>query len=170
MICAFLVFLSVLRRTAGYWRASLTGMSLTAGLLLPLGAAADLVGQEAAAINPRPVEFMMVLHYPSGSDYPYPEDVAQLRDATPRLAAWKILLIIEAHADCVGSRENNMLLSERRAENLVQIMTMAGMDRSLIHAFGVGEERPLVSAGACDKRSVSPETLAKARRAIVKMY
>jgi OOP family OmpA-OmpF porin len=51
--------------------------------------------------------------------------------------------VIEGHSDEVGTTVDNMLLSQRRAENLVSHIASRGIALSRLKAVGFGETRPL---------------------------
>ncbi|MBV8912019.1 MAG: OmpA family protein [Acetobacteraceae bacterium] len=56
---------------------------------------------------------------------------------------------IEGHTDAVGSREHNQRLSEQRAQAVVDyLVSKFGVDRSRVEAVGMGQDHPLVPAGA----------------------
>ncbi|WP_157995155.1 OmpA family protein [Peristeroidobacter soli] len=54
-------------------------------------------------------------------------------------------VLIEGHTDNVGSDQNNMGLSERRAQSVQMGLTQRGVDRSQITAIGKGENFPIAS-------------------------
>jgi OOP family OmpA-OmpF porin len=51
--------------------------------------------------------------------------------------------VIEGHSDEVGSTADNMLLSQRRAEGVVNYLADHGIARSRLKAVGFGETRPI---------------------------
>jgi OOP family OmpA-OmpF porin len=51
--------------------------------------------------------------------------------------------VIEGHSDEVGTTVDNMILSQRRAENLVSYVASKGIALSRLKAVGFGETRPL---------------------------
>lgn len=54
-------------------------------------------------------------------------------------------VLIEGHTDNVGSDQNNLGLSERRAQSVQTSLTQRGVDRSQITAVGKGENFPIAS-------------------------
>lgn len=54
-------------------------------------------------------------------------------------------VLIEGHTDDVGSDQNNLSLSERRAQAVQASLTQRGVDRSQITALGKGENFPIAS-------------------------
>lgn len=54
-------------------------------------------------------------------------------------------VLIEGHTDNVGSDQNNLGLSERRAQSVLASLTQRGVDRSQITAVGKGENFPIAS-------------------------
>jgi len=56
----------------------------------------------------------------------------------------KTTAVIEGHSDEVGTTADNMLLSERRAQNVVNyLVDKSGIARSRLKAVGYGETRPI---------------------------
>jgi len=51
--------------------------------------------------------------------------------------------VIEGHTDEVGTSADNMLLSQRRAEGVVNYLASRGIARSRLQAVGYGETRPI---------------------------
>ncbi|HWC52407.1 MAG TPA: OmpA family protein, partial [Chitinophagaceae bacterium] len=52
---------------------------------------------------------------------------------------------INGHTDNTGNAENNMVLSRKRAESVVQYLVEHGIDTNRVTAKGFGSERPIVS-------------------------
>ena len=74
-----------------------------------------------------------------------------------RLAAWMsknatVSIVIEGHADSVGSEEYNLWLSEKRAKAVKAQLEEAGVDASRMEIAAHGESRPLYGDGT-DKRN-----------------
>jgi OmpA-OmpF porin, OOP family len=59
---------------------------------------------------------------------------------------------IEGHTDNVGSDENNLGLSERRAQSVQSALTQRGVARTQITALGKGENFPVASNETADGR------------------
>ena len=55
-----------------------------------------------------------------------------------------ITIEIGAHTDYVGNDESNRILSERRAQSVVNYLIKAGVARDRLTAVGYGEEKPFV--------------------------
>ncbi len=90
----------------------------------------------------------LTVNFPSGSADLTPEAKASL-DALGRALASRDLASfrfrIEGHTDNVGSREQNLMLSQQRAEAVVAYLT--GQYRVApvrLRAIGMGQERPLI--------------------------
>lgn len=74
-----------------------------------------------------------------GADVPLDRLATALKEQPDR----KVL--IEGHTDNVGSDQNNMGLSERRAQSVQMGLTQRGVDRSQVTAVGKGENFPIAS-------------------------
>ena len=57
----------------------------------------------------------------------------------------QVTMVVEGHTDSVGSDESNQLLSERRAEAVVEYMVSRGVERDRLQAVGLGEGSPVAS-------------------------
>ncbi|GFE80671.1 membrane protein [Steroidobacter agaridevorans] len=75
----------------------------------------------------------------AGADAPLDRLAAALKEQPDRQ------VLIEGHTDNVGSDQNNMLLSERRAQSVQTGLLQRGVDRSQITAVGKGENFPIAS-------------------------
>ena len=53
-----------------------------------------------------------------------------------------ITIEMSAHTDYVGNNESNRILSERRAQSVVNYLIKAGIDKKRLTAVGYGEEQP----------------------------
>jgi outer membrane protein OmpA-like peptidoglycan-associated protein len=52
---------------------------------------------------------------------------------------------VEGHTDSVGGNRSNQVLSEKRAQAVVDYLARKGVSASRIHAAGYGETRPVAS-------------------------
>lgn len=75
----------------------------------------------------------------TGADAPLDRLATALKEQPDR----KVL--IEGHTDNVGSDQNNLALSERRAQSVQVALTQRGVNRSQITAVGKGENYPIAS-------------------------
>ncbi|MBT8144410.1 MAG: OmpA family protein [Gammaproteobacteria bacterium] len=64
-------------------------------------------------------------------------------------------ITIEGHTDDQGLLENNLALSQRRAEAVMQYLVARGISLSRLSARGYGEERPLVENRTADDRAIN---------------
>jgi OmpA-OmpF porin, OOP family len=62
--------------------------------------------------------------------------------SAPQLAGMKFA--IEGHTDSVGTRANNLDLSQRRAQSVVDYLASKGVNRSRFDVRGYGFDKPLV--------------------------
>ena len=60
---------------------------------------------------------------------------------SPQLASMKFA--IEGHTDAVGTRDHNLVLSQQRAQSVVDFLTSKGVDRSRFTVKGYGPDRPV---------------------------
>lgn len=51
-------------------------------------------------------------------------------------------IMVDAHTDCTRSEEDNLILSENRAEAMKEALVMRGVEASRITARGWGESKP----------------------------
>lgn len=68
-------------------------------------------------------------------------------------------VVLEGHTDERGTREYNLALGERRANAVVQFMTVQGVSPSQLEVVSYGEERPAV-------RGNNEESYAQNRRVV----
>jgi outer membrane protein OmpA-like peptidoglycan-associated protein len=54
-------------------------------------------------------------------------------------------VLVEGHTDSVGSLKKNMVLSQKRAESVVEFLVSQGIDPNRLEAKGMGPSRPLAS-------------------------
>lgn len=59
------------------------------------------------------------------------------------LAGPNVIIRVEGHTDSVGSRESNQILSEARAQAVVDYLVAQGVDPSQLIAIGYGETQPI---------------------------
>lgn len=63
------------------------------------------------------------------------------------------LVRIEGHSDSTGSANANQVLSQKRAEAVLEALASAGIDASRLTAIGVGAERPVASNETSEGRA-----------------
>lgn len=63
------------------------------------------------------------------------------------------ILTVEGHTDDVGSEENNLALSESRAQAVVDYLVAGGVAAERLTAAGFGESRPIADNNTADGRS-----------------
>ena len=76
-------------------------------------------------------------------------------------------MVIEGHADRIGSQQYNQKLSERRADSVKTYLVGKGADRTKIDTIGMGKTTPAKFCPDIAKRSELIECLAPNRRAII---
>lgn len=66
-----------------------------------------------------------------------------------------LAVVIEGHADSVGSEDYNRKLGERRAQTVIKELTSQGIDPGRISAATIGERTPLISQDTQWARAVN---------------
>lgn len=100
----------------------------------------------------------LYLNFETNSWQIRPADAATLDEVAAALKQTPGMKVsIEGHTDNVGTPESNRVLSERRAQSVLDALVQRGVDRARLSAAGFGQERP-----AADNRT--EEGRAKNRR------
>jgi len=91
------------------------------------------------------------------------------RDVIARLATCARVdnVVIEGHADRIGSQQYNQKLSERRSDSVKNYLVSKGADRTKIETIGMGKTAPAKFCPDTTKRAALIECLAPNRRAII---
>ena len=55
-----------------------------------------------------------------------------------------IVIEISAHTDYIGNNEANMILSQKRAQSVVDYLINAGINANRLISVGYGEEKPYI--------------------------
>lgn len=79
---------------------------------------------------------------------PVLDTVAMAIIATPN-SRWEV----QGHTDSVGTREHNRILSQGRAQAVVDYLVSRGVNRSIMEARGYGYDRPVVSNSSLEGRA-----------------
>lgn len=85
------------------------------------------------------------------------QDSQELMQELVRIAKLcpQVVLEIAGHTDDLGTRENNLALSQRRAESVMEYLVRNGIALSRLRAVGYGEERPLVENTTAERRKMN---------------
>ena len=91
------------------------------------------------------------------------------RDVIAKLATCERVdnVVIEGHADRIGSQQYNQKLSERRADSVKSYLVGKGADRTKIETIGMGKTTPAKFCPDIAKRAELIACLAPNRRAII---
>jgi len=76
-------------------------------------------------------------------------------------------ILVEGHADRIGSQQYNQKLSERRADSVKAYLVDKGADRTKIDTLGMGKTLPAKFCPGVKKRSELIACLAPNRRAVI---
>jgi len=76
-------------------------------------------------------------------------------------------VVIEGHADRLGSQQYNQKLSERRADSVKAYLVSKGTDRNKVETIGMGKTVPAASCPDSKDRKALIACLAPSRRAII---
>jgi len=106
------------------------------------GAAAGGAWTGSALDNPDSPLYRKVIYFEFDQSDIRPEDYDTLRAHADYLAANRLSITIEGHADERGSREYNIALGERRANTVKRFLEAEGVDPSQLSTVSYGEERP----------------------------
>lgn len=100
-----------------------------------------------------PIEFDFDRATIRPESYPLLERIAEAMKTHPTLQ-----IEVRGHTDDRGSEEYNQLLSQRRAEAVVEALVRMGIERSRLRAVGFGESRPLVENTTEENRARNRRT------------
>ena len=99
---------------------------------------ADSFGTTLAALPARPTVFL--LYFLTGKDELTPESNSDLEKILADMRARPVPdIVVTGHTDTVGSADDNDALSQRRAQQILNLLASVGIDRSLMAAVGRGE-------------------------------
>jgi OmpA-OmpF porin, OOP family len=78
-------------------------------------------------------------------------------------------VVVEGHADRIGSQQYNQKLSERRADSVKAYLVAKGVDRDKIETIGMGKTVPAAFCPDNKDRKALIACLAPSRRAIISL-
>jgi len=62
-------------------------------------------------------------------------------------------IVVEGHTDSTGSRDHNMMLSQARAQSVMNFLVSRGIPAEAISAIGIGPDRPIADNATRDGRT-----------------
>jgi outer membrane protein OmpA-like peptidoglycan-associated protein/tetratricopeptide (TPR) repeat protein len=99
------------------------------------------------------------IYYQTGSDELFPESIIVLNEFAFFLKDHPEMKIeIQGHTDNTGNAQENIELSQKRAEKVIQFLQEKGVDKANIRAKGYGAEKPIASNNTADGRSKNRRT------------
>lgn len=78
--------------------------------------------------------------------------IALLNDYLERVKGKPLSVLVEGHADLIGSAAYNQRLSERRAQAVRKWLEARGVKTELVKAVGLGESKPLLPGSSAASR------------------
>jgi outer membrane protein OmpA-like peptidoglycan-associated protein len=101
---------------------------------------ANAIQQEIdALLKKERVQFLYARDILTTASQKLVDEIIKILKANPYIS-----LYIEGHTDSDGTEENNLKLSQRRANSVKAYMVKEGIDAHRLYAIGYGESRPLV--------------------------
>ena len=70
----------------------------------------------------------------------------------------EITILIEGHTDSIGTKNNNNILSRKRAKSVFDFLLTNGVDENQITFKGFGSSRPISSNSDADGRALNRRT------------
>ena len=114
----------------------------------------DTVQGIVYVMEPSPDQLILRVQFETDSTIILPlsrpvlDTVAMAIIATPN-SRWEV----QGHTDSVGTREHNRILSQGRAQAVVDYLVSRGVSRSILEARGYGYDRPVVSNSTLEGRA-----------------
>ena len=92
------------------------------------------------------------VHFATDRWEPLPDSIPSLDYGVATLKKYPQMIIeVRGHTDSTGSKQHNQVLSQRRAESVMQYLKEHGVTNSMT-AKGYGEELPIASNATADGR------------------
>jgi outer membrane protein OmpA-like peptidoglycan-associated protein/tetratricopeptide (TPR) repeat protein len=99
------------------------------------------------------------IYYQTGSDELFPESVIILNEFASFLKDHTEMKIeIQGHTDNTGNADENIALSQKRADKVVQFLCEKGIEKSLIRAKGYGSQKPIANNATSEGRAKNRRT------------
>ena len=96
------------------------------------------------------------IHFETGSAVIALDSYTVLKDAASVLLAYPAVRVeVAGHTDAEGPSEPNRLLSEQRAQAVVEYLIGEGVPRTRLSAIGYGETRPLRPNDTAEGRALN---------------
>ena len=114
----------------------------------PLGAKGLKPGQAMLISDLPPPAKSFTLYFLEGTADMTPESAPVLEELRAEIAARSGAEVqVTGHTDTVGSDSDNDQLSQKRAEEILNLLASRGFDRSIMSAVGRGEREPREATG-----------------------
>lgn len=99
------------------------------------------------------------IYYQTGSDEIFPESIIILNEFASFLKDHPEMKVeIQGHTDNTGNAQENIQLSQKRADKVVQFLQEKGVDKNNLSAKGYGAEKPIANNNIADGRAKNRRT------------
>lgn len=93
------------------------------------------------------------VYFETGKATLRPESQAELNELVRALESTSVHLRINGHTDDIGSEQDNLALSQARAQSVMEYLIDSGIDEDRLSAIGFGESQPTVPNDSDENRA-----------------
>ena len=107
-----------------------------------------------AKLTEKKIEINETIHFETGKAIILPESFGLLDEVSDILRSNPTLsILIEGHTDSIGSDTSNLILSQNRANAVMQYLTQHGVGSDKLKATGYGKSRPIADNSTANGRA-----------------